>query len=214
MFNLEEDVNTLKNLPTVNWPVPYYQVAKSRALVEGIALEFGVSKGYSITFLSTLFDEVHGFDTFTGLPDYKDSRNSDYSKIWRIGQFSNNGQLPEVPSNVFLYKGLIQDTLEPFLQKYIEPIQYINIDVDIYSSAYYILDTLFSQKRIVPGTIITFDEFWGFSYYEDHEIKAWGEIVNKYNVEYSYLFTTDKTRVAAHQNGQRPKIGCTTLIVK
>jgi hypothetical protein len=40
------------------------------------------------------------------------------------------------------------------------PVAYLHIDSDLYSSAIYVLDTL--NDRIVPGTLIVFDELANF----------------------------------------------------
>src|SRR5690606_2685135 len=42
--------------------------ALSQARPDGLVLELGVRRGTSLRFLATLAPEVHGFDSFEGLP--------------------------------------------------------------------------------------------------------------------------------------------------
>jgi hypothetical protein len=37
------------------------------------------------------------------------------------------------------------------------------------------------------GTIIIFDEFFGYTNYQAHEIKAWLEFVEKNHIEFEYI---------------------------
>lgn len=117
-------------------------------------VEFGVYRGHSINQIASSFPDhkVFGFDTFTGLPEDWDQG----ATLKKAGHFTTGGVLPKVKRNVTLIKGLIQDTLPEWIKKHPEPLAFINIDTDLYSSAISILTVLNSQ--IVPGTIIRFDE--------------------------------------------------------
>jgi hypothetical protein len=42
-------------------------------------------------------------------------------------------------------------------------------------------------NRIVPGTVIVFDEYWNYPNWKEHEFKAFQEFVNKVGLEYEYL---------------------------
>lgn len=148
----------------------------------GLIIEFGVFEGYSINYFSRILSNkndsriIHGFDSFDGLPD--DWRGTSFEK----GVFSLNSKLPEVYPNVMLHKGIIQDTLMPFLDKYTEDIALIHVDTDIYSSAFYILSTL--KNRCRPGTIIIFDELLSYPGYKFGEYKALLEVFDDNQFRY------------------------------
>lgn len=141
---------------------------------EGLILEFGVFKGTSINRIAQDRPdaEIHGFDSFEGLPEAWYRADGD---TYKSGHFNVNGSLPKVPSNVTLHKGWFSETLEPFLEDHPGDVAFLNIDVDLYSSTKYVLETL--DERIVPGTIIYFDELcaWETSKYDrwrEHEYQA------------------------------------------
>jgi len=151
-----------------------YKILRDR-LGDGIILEFGVNKGTTINEIARLFPErqIFGFDTFAGLPE-----------DWVIlpkGEFDQGGKLPEVPKNVKLIKGLIQDTLPHFDHN--QRIAFIHIDTDLYSSAKFILTDLKTQLK---GCYILFDEFWNFPNWKQEEYKAFTEFIadTKYSFDY------------------------------
>ncbi len=120
---------------------------------------------------------------------------SDFLKIGELtkkkkGEYSRNGNLPFVNGNVELIVGLFQDTLTNFLKEHSEPVSYLHLDADLYSSTKYVLNKL--KNRIVSGTVISFDEIYNYPEYKDHEIKAWVEFVNKKNISYDWIVRTDK----------------------
>ncbi len=138
---------------------------------EGLICEFGVWKGESITQMARLRPEttIHGFDSFLGLP------SGGGRDIWPTGEFTLLGKLPEVPGNVKLYPGWFADTIPLFLDKYPEPVSFLHVDCDLYSSAKTVLSLL--VDRIIPGTVIKFDEFWGFPNWEQiSEARAFFEV--------------------------------------
>jgi len=122
--------------------------------IVGHVAEFGVWRGTSITRLAHAVrpELVHGFDTFRGLPEAWD-RGAD---VYPAGHFDTGGELPRVPANVRLYPGLFVDTLPAWLATHPGPFRFINIDADLYASAWDVLTLC--DARIVPGTVIRFDE--------------------------------------------------------
>jgi predicted O-methyltransferase YrrM len=143
---------------------------------DGLILEFGVYKGASINVLAKDHPKctIHGFDSFRGLPGEWTRGNGE---TWAAGHFNVNGQLPEVLPNVKLYPGWFKETIPPFLAANAGPIRFINIDCDIYRSAWDVL--ALCNSRINPGAVIYFDEIcdWGgsptrYPGWADHEIKA------------------------------------------
>lgn len=126
------------------------------------ALEFGVFKGITINALANARSdlEIHGFDSFEGLPEDWDTGE----KYIKKEQFDVQGIIPEVPDNVTLHKGWFDKTVYDYAQTLYhdtdftlgKTISFINIDSDLYSSASTVLSCL--TDFIGPGTIIRFDE--------------------------------------------------------
>jgi hypothetical protein len=159
--------------------IPY--VAQN-ILPQGYVAEFGVWRGYSINLTANALPsrQVFGFDSFYGLAE--DWRGWEFSK----GDFSLDGKLPEVVSNVTLIKGYFQDSLKPWLAENTESFAYIHMDCDTYESTSFVLNTI-GAHRLVEGTLILFDEYFGYHNWRNHEFKAWQEFVAENKIEYEYL---------------------------
>ncbi|PKO25165.1 MAG: hypothetical protein CVU35_05590 [Betaproteobacteria bacterium HGW-Betaproteobacteria-8] len=155
-----------------------FEIGLHEAKVEGLVLEFGVRNGNSIRKIAALANQqVHGFDSFEGLPE-----------AWHHepkGSYTTQGKIPEVPNNVKLHVGWFDKTLPEFLQQQPEPLRFMNIDCDIYSSTKTVLDCL--APRIVAGSVILFDEYVGNEHWREDEFKAFQEAVEKYGWHYEYL---------------------------
>ena len=161
---------------------------------EGLVLEFGVSYGSSLTAIASHFDEghVHGFDTFTGLPE---AWNQGGQLAEPKGSYSTFGVLPDVPDNVQLYEGLFAETLPSFLSAHRGPIRFMNIDCDLYSSTKDVFDAI--HDRVVPGTVLIFDEYQGYPGWQQHEYRAFQEAVATHGWEFEYLAISLVTKQAA-----------------
>jgi predicted O-methyltransferase YrrM len=144
----------------------------------GLICEFGVFSGCSINHIAKQIKQViYGFDSFEGLPErWRDG--------FTIGHFKV-AHLPKVESNVTLIKGWFDQTLPKFLQEYIEPINFLHIDCDLYSSTKTIFELC--VNRIHSGTVIVFDEYFNYNGWENGEYKAFQEFVRANNIEYQYL---------------------------
>jgi hypothetical protein len=143
-----------------------------------LVLELGVRHGNTIRQIAALAQQpVHGFDSFEGLPEAWHSESK--------GSYTTRGVLPAVPKNVTLHAGWFEDTLPPFLAQHDGPARMINIDCDIYSSTKTVLDNL--APRIVPGTVLVFDEYIGNEHWREDEYKAFQEAVARYGWRYEYL---------------------------
>ncbi|MDD5177608.1 MAG: tetratricopeptide repeat protein [Sterolibacterium sp.] len=164
--------------PILGSSIRTFQLGIDSAPSTGLVLEFGVRHGTSIRQIASLVaQEVHGFDSFEGLPE-----------AWHDeprGSYSTNGRIPAVPENVILHKGWFEDTIPGFLKKHGAPVRFMNIDCDIYSSTKTILE-LFAE-RILPGTVIVFDEYIGNKRWREDEFKAFQEAADKYAWSYEYL---------------------------
>jgi Methyltransferase domain len=158
--------------------------------IPGLVLEFGVEKGASIRTLALAHKgEVHGFDSFEGLPE-------DWAGTYEPrGKFSTGGRLPKVPANAKLHAGWFDETLPRFLAANPGDAAFVHVDCDIYSSTKTIFDCL--GPRIRPGTVIVFDEYFNYPAWRHHEYKAFQEFVTGGSRRYSYIgFSAEKGHVA------------------
>ncbi|HEY1710362.1 MAG TPA: class I SAM-dependent methyltransferase [Rhizomicrobium sp.] len=155
-----------------------------RKVGSGLILEFGVFQGKSINLIADILPDrqIHGFDSFEGLPEAWTGYNM------AAATFNRKGELPTVKKNVALHKGLFSETLAPFLAKHPDDVAFIHIDCDLYSSTKIVLDAL--AHRIKPGTVIAFDEYHNYPQWRDHEHKAFTEFCKSYGVAYDYISYT------------------------
>lgn len=183
MKKIDSEIKKIKSVSATPWILPYFADTLSYVKNDGLWLEFGVCSGTTINIISSYTNnKVYGFDSFLGLPE-------DWGNHQPKGTYSTDGNLPRVNENVELVVGLFQDTLEQFLIDHKEPIAYLHLDADLYSSTKYVLEKL--EDRIISGTVISFDEIYNYPEYKDHEIKAWIEFCNKTKISYDWITRTD-----------------------
>lgn len=120
---------------------------------------------------------MHGFDSFQGLPEA-------WGKNPR-GAYSTGGELPAVPDNVRLHAGWYVDTLPRFVADHDGPVRFLHVDCDLYSSTKTVFDTL--AERIVPGTVIVFDEYFCTARWREDEHRALQEAVERNSWSHRYL---------------------------
>lgn len=151
---------------------------------EGYFIELGVWFARSLNHMAKNNPQYSffGFDTFEGINEIWDTGGKivDMSRF-QISEIDMDGDsgLPKVEKNVTLVRGLFQDTLPEWLQQNEGPISFINMDPDVYSATIYALETL--NDRIIPGTIIRFDElccwrtvgFPGFDKEKNHTLSLY-----------------------------------------
>jgi hypothetical protein len=166
----------------------------SQVRIEGLYLEFGVFEGRSINHIARAArtpqgtrPQVYGFDSFEGLKE--DWRGNQLGK----GAFDRGGRMPQVETNVTLVKGWFDQTLPNFLAEHSGPVAYLHIDSDTFEAARTVLSLL--GDRIVPGTIVVFDEYFGYRGWKEGEHRAWVELAQTRNVTYEYIAFT-ATQVA------------------
>jgi predicted kinase len=146
----------------------------------GLALEFGVASGRTLTVIAEVRGQrkVFGFDSFAGLPQH-----------WRwgfdVGAFAAE---PPVVQGATIIDGLFQDVLPKFLAEHTGQLAIAHIDSDLYSSAIYVLQQL--RPRMVEGTIILFDEYYNYPGWREHEHRAWLEFVADTGLEFEYFAAT------------------------
>ena len=145
--------------------------AWDHSTVSGMNLEFGVFTGYTLNALARKIapEIVYGFDSFEGLPEYWAMRND---QGLAQGNFAVDG-LPPVESNAELVVGWFNETLPGFLNEHTNPVRFLHIDADLYSSTVYVLREL--NDRIQPGTTIVFDELYAWHNPELYTNWAQGE---------------------------------------
>ena len=146
---------------------------------------------------------IHGFDTFTGLPQAWGNEPA--------GSYSTGGIVPNLEGKVYFHKGLFRDTIRPFLAHADKEaaaseaaatdgdggeeegdgvggsafLAYANIDCDLYSSTLDILESM--HGRVIPGTILIFDEYICHSTWRQDEFRAWRECCKRFGWKYEYL---------------------------
>ena len=143
---------------------------------ESLFLEFGVFKGDSINLfaekLKKIDAEIFGFDSFKGLKDEWMTEEFNPS-----GTFDLKGKKPKVERNVKLIDGWVEETAKNFLSKNSKKIAFIHFDMDTYKSTSFVLKLV--KSNFQAGTIILFDEFYGFPNWEKYEYKAFKEEIEE-----------------------------------
>lgn len=160
------------------------QQAIARDPGDGLYVEFGVAAGHGCRlfgkFLAPHGRHMHGFDSFVGLEEDW----TGYHTGRAAGAFSQRGGLPTVPDNVTLVKGWLQDTLGPYLEETKDaPFAFIHMDMDTYTPTRYALEAV--KPRLRKGTVILFDELFGYPGWRYHEHKALEEVLDR--SEYDFL---------------------------
>lgn len=152
--------------------------AMKQATLSGLVLEFGVNYGATLRLIAAAAgQQVHGFDSFEGLPENWHDQST--------GAYSTHGERPRVPDNAELHAGWFEDTLPEFLSTHTEPIRFLHVDCDLYSSTVTIFKNLGSH--IVPGSVIVFDEYLMNGAWREDEFKAFQEAVDEYGWQYEYI---------------------------
>jgi Methyltransferase domain len=157
------------------------EFALKAVTIEGHYLEFGVFTGGTTRFIARHIGKrrIHGFDSFEGLPEAWSGFN--------LGgkTFDAGGRLPRVPANVELHRGYFDTSLPAWLDKHPGSVAFIHFDCDLYSSSKTVFNLM--APRIVPGTVILFDEYFNYPNWEQHEFKAFQEFVETLRIKYTYL---------------------------
>jgi len=172
----------LLNTPDFKSREKFFSFCLDKVKNDGLHLEFGTYKGDSINIFAKLCPNVYfiGFDSFEGLPE-----------TWGVGSqkgaFSIDGKLPAVRSNVRLVKGFYDSSLPLFLEgiNEDEKVTFLHMDSDIYSSTIFVLNAL--KDKIVPGTIIVFDDFLNYWGWEEHDFKALTEFINESEFSFEWI---------------------------
>ena len=162
--------------------------AIGEAPTNGMALEFGVYTGATLRTIVEDFDgrEVFGFDSFEGLPEN-----------WRTGFPAGTFDVDGIPTVVGaeVVVGWYHDVLPGFLDEHSGPVTFLHVDCDLYSSTVTVLEHV--GPRLVPGSVIVFDEYFNYPGWQDGEHLAWQEYVAKTGTSFTYLgYTLEDEQVA------------------
>lgn len=172
------------------------EFAIKRAIENGqqdeLYVEFGVAGGDGCRLFGKAMAphdlKLAGFDSFEGLEE-------DWTGIQsgrQAGAFDQGGLLPDVPENVTLVKGWIQDTLPGFLADAGDAnFRFIHMDMDTYTPTVFSLKAV--KSKLVTGTVILFDELYGYPGWRHHEYKALQEVL----APMSYKFISFSTESVA-----------------
>lgn len=178
--------------------------------------QFGVYTGQSMVDIAKVYHAkdvqirtMFGFDSFEGLPP--ETNEADQQECWKPGEFSSKKLLgvdsvEECMSKIekkfsivrpksmdlILVPGFYENTLnDDLIKKYkLEPPSYIDIDVDLYTSAKEVLTFLFKNKLVDKGTLIGYDDWGGVQGWENSaagESRAHKEIQEEFNVDFELL---------------------------
>ena len=142
-------------------------------------LEFGVFEGASIRHFSAGLKgadtQLHGFDSFEGLPETFDSYT------YERGRFDVGGQVPAIDDpRVKFHVGWFDDTVPRFEVPELDVLM-VNFDADLYSSTMLVLNHI--EKWVVPGTMFYFDEMSRV----DHEPAAFKDFMDRTGKRFKVL---------------------------
>jgi hypothetical protein len=163
--------------------------------VEGDIVECGVGKGFSLalTALSVMVTQdsrnLWGFDSFEGFPEPteedrspKDLQAGHYAVPMEVVQDLLARHLRSdhfIRTRITLVKGFFEEALP---QAPVKKISLLNLDVDLYESYRFCLETLY--PRLSPGGIVTFDEYVRESFNYPGAAKAINEFFADKQVEF------------------------------
>jgi hypothetical protein len=160
-------------------------------------LEFGVYEGESMRIWSRLLghpdSHLHGFDTFTGLPET-------WNELTGEGAFSVGGQPPPIDDpRVLFFKGLFEETLPSYSPPPSELV-FVNVDCDLHSSATTVLR--WAEPLLQPGCYLYFDEFSNRA----HELRAFSEFLSRTGLAFTLVGATRTLGQVLFQRQGSPSI--------
>jgi hypothetical protein len=145
--------------------------AKALGISRVSLVEFGVAAGAGLMNMAEIAAKVtratgvqfslYGFDTGAGLPLPRDYR--DHPDLYQQGECGMDvaALRKALPANAQLVLGDLADTVGPFIRALSprEPIGYVSVDVDYYSSTVSALRMLAaSAEKYLPVTVMFFDD--------------------------------------------------------
>ena len=158
------------------------------SFVENPALawcEFGVGEGESLDWWALnkpAENHLFGFDSFEGIPE-------DWNNVpkgqWKTDPYDSKRD------DVNIVAGLYDASLsDPALMARLGPqIGFLHVDCDLYSSTRVVFTRL--RDLIGPGTVIVFDELYGYGGWQTYEARAFREFAGERGLEFEYLARSD-----------------------
>lgn len=148
-----------------------YKTLKPIAGELGLIAEWGVWRGHGVNQFSRVLKgepvTIWGFDSFEGLEEDWTGQGRGAQK----GRYTLDGVLPDVRNNVKLVKGWVQDTVPSWLDDHPDqPILFGHLDLDTYTPTRFVLDAI--KPRLIEGSVLQFDELYGYPGWREHEYKA------------------------------------------
>ncbi len=150
-------------------------IVKENLDVPGSIAEFGLYKGASLMFMAKVmrlmdpmgWKELHGFDSFQGLTTFTDEDgNADKDADRFAGSYEellDVIDLYQFQDEVYIHKGLIQDTLPLLLKEHPElRFSLVFCDTDLYEPTKLIMESL--HDRLSVGGMFVCDE-WNYEPY-------------------------------------------------
>lgn len=147
--------------------------------LDGEVAEFGVHQGNSLAVIAGHFADrtVHGFDSFVGLPE------SWSGSAKGAGDFSVGGEPPDLAvDNVEFHVGWFVDTVPLYAERHHGPFAFAHLDADLYSSTHTVFEAL--GEWFVPGTVVVFDEYFGYYSWQRHEHRAFEELLEAQGLDF------------------------------
>jgi hypothetical protein len=86
---------------------------------------------------------------------------------------------------VEFHVGWFKDTIPVFAQEYSGPFAFAHLDADLYSSTKTVFDNL--SDWFVAGTIVVFDEYFGYHGWQRHEHKAFLEFLSRTGLSFEAI---------------------------
>ncbi|MHA6325007.1 class I SAM-dependent methyltransferase [Roseivivax sp. CAU 1753] len=156
--------------------------AVDRLDTDGLFAEFGVWRGHGVNLFAKQLPQVPiwGFDSFEGLEEDW----TGHAKGGQAGRFTLGGVMPDVAQNVTLVKGWVQDTVPDWLDDQAgQRVVFAHLDLDTYTPTRFVLEAL--RPRLDVGSVLLFDELYGYPGWRHHEWKALQETLPR--EAYRYL---------------------------
>lgn len=149
-------------------------------------LEFGVFNGTSTNFISKNVEKLYAFDSFEGISE-------EWLGVHPKGHYTRNKKIPYLRKNIVPVVGLVEDTLDDFLNKHNPKIYFVHMDLDVYGPTEFTLRKL--KSYLAKGSIILFDELYNYINWKEGEYKALKEVFD--DKEYRYrAFNLQNCQVA------------------
>jgi hypothetical protein len=148
--------------------------------------EFGTERGLSAYFFSHFLHDgrqFYLFDSWQGLPEPWVLRRKNNLHGKKLEGGLPKGAFASVKpvfhrDDMIMVEGWFKDTLP---KPDMGDLSFVHVDCDLYSSTKTVLQRC--NEQIVPGTIILFDELWGYECWREGEYKA----LMEWDREWKYL---------------------------